>query len=68
MKIITAQLQENGVLINGSIPLPSSNTGHVRTAYNEWLALGNEPDDIPEKPAPTNIEGAIKPPLPLNLT
>jgi len=48
MKIKTAQLQVSGVLINGSINLPNGNTGHIRTSYNEWLELGNEPDETQE--------------------
>lgn len=44
MKIKTAKLIENGVLLNGSTSLPDGNTGHIRDSYNEWLAKGNKPE------------------------
>jgi len=43
MKITSSKLTENGVLINGSISLPSGNTGHLRDSYNKWLGEGNTP-------------------------
>lgn len=46
MEIKTAKLQENGVLINGSISLPETNTGHIGDSYNEWLADGNKPEPM----------------------
>ncbi len=44
MIITTAKQQENGVLLNGSVSLPDSNTGHVQDAYQAWLAAGNTPE------------------------
>ncbi|MBQ4800872.1 hypothetical protein J8L73_17380 [Pseudoalteromonas sp. MMG006] len=46
MKINTAQIIENGILINGKISLPDSNTGHIRNSYNEWLLQGNKPEPL----------------------
>lgn len=45
MEIRTAKLYFGGVIINGS-SLPDANTGHVRDAYNDWLAAGNKPEPI----------------------
>jgi hypothetical protein len=46
MIIESAKLQENSVLINGVHTLPDSNTGHIRTTYNKWLAQGNTPEPM----------------------
>ena len=49
MKIKTAKLIDGGVLINGSLSLPNSSTGHVRRSYDEWLAQGNKPENKDEE-------------------
>ena len=43
MEIRTAKTVENSVLLNGTITLMVGASGHVRDAYNEWLAEGNTP-------------------------
>lgn len=43
MNIKTVKSTENGVLINGSIHLSNDSSGHVQSAYQDWLALGNTP-------------------------
>ena len=46
MKIKTAKLTGGSVLINGSLSLPDTNTGHVKDAYSEWLSEGNVPEPM----------------------
>ena len=43
MKIKKVKTIENGVMINDSLSLPNSSTGHIRDSYNGWLADGNKP-------------------------
>lgn len=52
MEILTAKLTNDGVRLNGKTNLPDGNTGHIRTAYDKWLAAGNTPAPL-DVAAPT---------------
>ena len=47
MEINTAREVENGILINEITFLSNDNqSGHIRSAYNEWIEEGNSPDGL----------------------
>lgn len=46
MKINKVKLISGGILINDNICLSDSNTGHIRTSFNDWLAQGNTPEPM----------------------